>query len=229
MKKTLLLGLIVLFPYLAKTQIDEDRIGAWYMYFFTAKFGESQWGVQGDAQWRNWNLGGDLEQLLLRGGVTYRPKEANILLTIGYANITTGTYGEASVTTGENRIYQEALYPVKVGNRVYLNHRVRFEQRFIENQDFRTRYRFNLMMNIPVNQQEMSAKAIYLAFYNELFINGQREIGSGNEVELYDRNRFYSGIGYIFNQGLRTQLGFMNQSTDNWQKNQLQFSFHHNF
>ncbi len=50
------------------------KTGAWYMYFFNAPFEGSQWGLQGDVQYRNWDLGGDLEQLLIRGGLTWRPK-----------------------------------------------------------------------------------------------------------------------------------------------------------
>ena len=45
-------------------------MGAWYMYFFNTTINESLWGIQGDIQFRNWDMGGDLEQLLLRGGLT---------------------------------------------------------------------------------------------------------------------------------------------------------------
>lgn len=208
-------------------QIDENKLGAWYMYFFNTSFKESLWGIQGDVQYRNWNAGGDLEQLLLRGGVTYQPKKADIKLTLGYGNVTTGSFGPDNSTSTESRIYQEALFPVRFGNRVYTNHRFRYEQRFVENQDFRTRYRYNLFLNIPLNKPAMDKKTIYLAFYNELFINGQRQIGNGNNVEIFDRNRFYTALGYVMNESLRIQLGVMNQTTNNWGKNQLQFSFHH--
>lgn len=53
-----------------RAQVDEDQLGAWYMYFFNAPFENSQWGLQGDVQYRNWDLIGDLEQFLIRGGVT---------------------------------------------------------------------------------------------------------------------------------------------------------------
>ena len=212
-----------------KAQVDESQLGAWDMCFFNGTFKEGPWGVQGDIQYRNWNLGGDLEQLLLRGGITYRPNNANILFTLGYGNITTGSYGSDNSTTGESRIYQEALFPVQFGNRFYTNHRFRYEQRFVENQDFRTRYRYNLFLNIPLNKAALEDKTIYLAFYNELFINGQRDIGDGNTVEIFDRNRFYYALGYIIKRGLKVQLGAMRQTTDNWGKNQLQLSLHHNF
>ncbi len=207
-------------------QINRDELGAWYMYFFNTTFKESPWGIQGDIQYRNWDMGGDLEQLLLRGGLTYKPKNADVKLTLGYGNITTGSYGPDESTTQESRIYQEALFPVQFGNRIYTNHRFRYEQRFVENQDFRTRYRYNLFLNIPINKPAMEAKTIYLALYNELFINGQRGVGNGNTVELFDRNRFYASLGYMINKKLKIQLGVMNQSTNSWSKNQLQLSFH---
>ena len=69
-------------------EVDEDQLGAWYMYFFNAKFADSQWGLQGDVQYRAWDWGSDMEQLLLRGGVTWRPKSDDVMFTLGYANIT---------------------------------------------------------------------------------------------------------------------------------------------
>ena len=87
------------------SQIDDDKMGAWYMYFFNTTFNDGPWGVQGDVQYRNWNLGGDLEQLLLRGGLTYQGKDSNIKFTLGYGNITTGVYGDSKDTSSESRIY----------------------------------------------------------------------------------------------------------------------------
>ena len=230
MKKNILFILISVFFFLPKTveaQIDEDKLGAWYMYFFNTTFKESPWGVQGDVQFRNWNIAGDLEQLLLRGGVTYKPKKVDIKLTLGYGNITTGSYGSDNSTTSESRIYQEALYPVQFGNRIYTNHRFRYEQRFVEGQDLRTRYRYNLFLNIALNKPEMNEKTLYLALYNELFINGQRSTGNGNTVEIFDRNRLYAALGYVVKKGIKIQFGVMNQTSNNWSKNQLQLSFHH--
>ena len=208
---------------------NTNQMGAWYMYFYDAKFKDSRIGVQGDVQYRNWNIIGDLEQLLLRSGVTYRPKNTNIKLTLGYAHITTGELGDSNNTSTENRIYQEAFLPQKVGGRIYLIHRFRYEQRFVEDQDFRTRYRYNLFMNIPINSKEFINKTFYAALYNELFINGQREIGNNQQVEYFDRNRTYLGIGYVLNPKLKFQLGWMNQKTNSMGKGQLQVSVHHNF
>lgn len=227
MRKTILALAVLLSAVPLTAQIDEDQMGAWYMYFFNARFKESTLGFQGDIQYRNWNLGGDLEQLLLRGGFNFQPKGSKSRFTLGYGNITTGTFGEETSTVMEHRIYQEALMPHNPLNRVYLNHRFRYEQRFVENQDFRTRYRYALFMSIPFNKPEVTRSAVYLSLYNELFINGQREIGDDRTVELFDRNRTYLGLGYAFTDRLRIQGGWMYQLTDNWKKGQLQLSLHH--
>lgn len=228
MRKTLLILVIVTFTLPSFSQVDESQTGAWYMYFFNHQFKDSQFGIQGDFQYRDWQGLGDMEQLLLRSGFTYIPKETNIKFTLGFANITSGVPGCNDDTSNENRIYQEVLFPSKFG-RFFLTHRFRYEQRFVENQDFRTRYRYNLFLNIPINNKELSPKTIYAALYNELFINGQQDIGDGREVELFDRNRTYLGMGYVLDKNIRFQLGWMNQKTDNWGKGQLQLSMHHNF
>ncbi|MEM7551831.1 MAG: DUF2490 domain-containing protein [Bacteroidota bacterium] len=208
---------------------DEDQLGAWYMYFFNKQFENSRFGIQGDYQFRFWDFGSDLEQILLRTGLTYDPKNADILFTFGYAHITSGTFGESSRTTTENRMYQEALFPQKIGSRILLNHRIRYEQRWVEDQDFRTRYRYNLFINIPVNDTKLDKGVVYAALYNEIFINGQTDIGDGRTVQLFDRNRTYLGAGYGILKNLRIQLGWMRQATVNFAKNQAQFSLHHNF
>lgn len=209
---------------------DEDQLGAWYMYFYNTTFKESNWGIQGDIQYRDWRGLGDREQLLLRSGVTYSPIDSEIKFTFGFANITTGQYGtDMDNPVSENRIYQEALFSNTILKRLLLTHRFRYEQRWVEEQDFRTRYRYNLFVNVPFNNENLVKNTYYLAMYNELFINGEREIGNGREVEFFDRNRTYLGLGYVIKDNIRVQLGWMEQTTNNWQKGQLQFSLHHTF
>ena len=217
------------FSLTAFSQIDTSKTGAWYMYFYNHQFSDSQFGVQGDFQYRDWQGLGDMEQLMLRSGLTFTPKDSGLKFTLGFANITSGQFGGSNDTSNENRIYQEALIPQKLGSRFYLTHRFRYEQRFVDGQDFRTRYRYNVFLNVPLNKKELKPKAIYLALYNELFVNGQKEIGDNRMVELFDRNRTYLGFGYVLNPKIRFQLGWMNQKTDNIGKGQWQVSMHHKF
>ncbi len=214
---------------MAQSGPDEDQLGAWYMYFGSTNLGKSNFGLQGDYQFRFWKPAGDLEQVLLRTGLSYVPEQTNVKFILGYAHITSGVPGESTQTSNESRIYQEALLPQKVGSRFYITHRLRYEQRWVEGQNFRTRYRYNLFLNVPLNAKELVRKTVYLALYNEIFINGQKQIGGGRSVAYFDRNRFYLGIGYGLRDNLRGQLGWMKQTTDNWRKEQLQFSLHHSF
>ncbi len=223
----LILFATIFLPNLTSAQVDEDQLGGWYMYFWNTTFTESKFGLQGDIQYRNWDIMGDLEQLLLRGGLTYSPANINAKFTAGYGHITSGTFGESSNTSTESRIYQEALLPHKLSEQLLLTHRFRYEQRWVETQDFRTRFRYNLFLNIPLNQPNLNRNSVYLAFYNEIFINGERNIGEGRTVELFDRNRFYSAIGYGFTDSLRMQFGYLKQTNTAYSKGQLQLSLHH--
>ncbi|MCB0791934.1 MAG: DUF2490 domain-containing protein [Flavobacteriales bacterium] len=211
---------------LLNAQVNRHQLGAWYMGFWRLGFGEGRWGAQGDVQFRNWDAGADLEQLLLRGGVTYSPKNVQATLTLGYAYILSGAPGESTATTNESRVYQEALLPHHPGWRLFLTHRFRLEERFVQHQDFRTRVRYALFLNAPLNRPKVGPGAVYLALYDELFINGERGIGEGRTVSLFDRNRAYGALGYALNDHLRLQAGAMLQSTDAWTKPQLQLSLH---
>jgi len=232
MKKGIKIWLVLicnLLSFHSYSQINEDETGAWYMYFWNTNIKQSSFGFQGDIQYRNWNIIGDLDQLLLRGGFTFSPSKSDVKFTLGFAHITSGVYGESKDTKQESRIYQEALLPQKIGERFYLMHRFRFEQRFVENQNFRTRWRYNLFITLPLNKTELKKGAIYLSVYNEIFINGERNIGNGNSVEIFDRNRTYGAIGYSISDNLKLQIGYMKQTTDNWSKGQIQLSVHQKF
>ena len=194
------------------------------MYFGNFRFKESSWAIHGEAQYRNYNFLGDLDQLLLRTGLQYNLKSGQASFLAGYASITSGALGESNETFHENRIYQEAILRQKLG-RVGIMHRYRFEQRWIANQDLRTRLRYALFLNIPLNSKELTEKgSVYIQIYDELFINGQR---TERVTQLFDRNRIYAALGYRVSQGLAFQVGFMEQTTSNFSNSQLQFTCFH--
>jgi len=225
---TILLGLgLVSGP--LRAQIDESQTGAWYMYFFNAPFASSRWGITGDAQYRSWDFGGDLQQALLRSGVTWRTKDADAIFTLGYAYVVAGEFGSDSAKFVENRTYQDALLPQKIGERFYIRHRFRFEQRWIEDQDFRTRYRYTFFMDVPLNQTDLNKGAWYLSFFDEIFLNGQRDIGDDRTVEVFDQNWLYGAIGYSPADSLRLQAGYMHIYANAFQKGQIMLSLSQTF
>lgn len=221
--------LLALIPTFAAAQVDEDETGAWYMYMWNTSLDDSNFGFQGDIQHRNWDLGGDLEQLLIRGGATWSPGNSNVTYTVGLAHITSGAYGRDDSKSREKRLYQEALVPQQLGDRVFLTHRFRLEQRDVDDQDFRNRFRYFIALNYPLNQNNLGQGAVYLSLYNELFVNLERDIGDRREVDYFDRNRTYVALGYSLTDNVRLQFGYMHQETDNLGKGQLQFNLIHRF
>lgn len=202
---------------------SNDKSGAWYMYFGNLRFKESPWAIHGEAQFRNFNTFGDLDQLLLRTGLQYNSKSGQSSFLAGYASITNGKEGDSKSTFHENRLYQEVILRQKTG-KLGLMHRYRFEQRWIENQDFRTRFRYAFFVNVPLNSKELSEKGtVYLQIYDEIFINGEKLKG---KVQLFDRNRLYLGLGYRLQKGLALQLGFMEQTTNSVSRGQFQLGVH---
>lgn len=108
--------------------------------------------------------------------------------------------------------------------RVVLRHRFRYEQRFMEGRDFNTRYRYCLFADIPINNARIQEKTVYIALYNEIFINGKR---NEDTPALYDRDRIYLGAGYRLTKNFGIQLGWMNQMLEKTSKSQVMLSLHH--
>ena len=226
-QKSLIFFLLLIGSQRVFAQVNENKLGIWYMYAFNADLNNSLWGFQGDIQHRNWNISNDLEQLLLRGGVHYTPKDTRLKITAGYAYIKSSFYGSDDTQNHENRIYQEVRFPHKIGSRFYMSHRIRFEQRIIQNQDFRTRFRYALGLDLALNNRLMIPKTWFISAYDEIFINGQKDTGNNVEVDILDRNRAYIGLGYIFSSHIKSTIGLLHQSTSNWSKNQFVVSLIH--
>lgn len=213
----------------ARAQIDEDQTGAWYVYIWNASLEDSNLGFEGDIQHRNWDSGGDLQQLLIRAGVRWAPEGSRNSYTFGLAHITSGTFGPSGEKVREKRIYQQALLPRTVGDKIYMTHRFRFEQRWIDGLDFRTRLRYFFGINYPLNQDTLGQGAIFLSFYNELFVNLERDVGRGLRVDYFDRNRLYLAAGYSVRDNIRLQFGYMHQETNLVDKGQLVLSLSQSF
>jgi hypothetical protein len=203
--------LFLLIPFLAAAQPGEP--GNWLIYFGDKRFNE-KWNWHSEVQYRNFNLLGDTEQLLLRTGFGYNLTENNNNVHLGYAFIYSEPYlpnSDQKISFNEHRIYQQFITRQTFG-RFSIQHRYRFEQRFFD-EDFKLRLRYFLSFNVAVNHKTMQDKTIYLSVYNEIFLN--------TDNPVFDRNRLYGGLGYRLNRHFRGELGLMNQATSFWARNQL--------
>lgn len=218
MKKIIVL-LLLCSPFLGFNQ--ESDLGNWIMYFGNKQI-NSKFNWHHEVQYRNYNVVGDLEQLLLRTGIGYNLTENNNNILLGYGYILSENYigdTDDKMDINEHRIYQQFITKQKISI-VSLQHRYRFEQRFVED-DFKLRFRYFLGFNIPVNKKELEGKTFYLSAYNEIFLN--------TKDNVFDRNRLYGGIGYKINQQLRFELGYMNQFLQNTSRDQINIMAYVNF
>lgn len=183
----------------AYVQSQDSNLGNWLIYIGNKKLNQ-KWNIHNEVQYRNYDAIGDLEQLLLRTGLGYSFNENKNNILLGYGYILSENYiGDTNEKTdvNEHRIFQQFTSKQNVG-RVKLNHRYRFEQRFVES-DFKMRFRYFLGLNIPFK----STSAFYFSAYNEIFLN--------TKSSIFDRNRVFGGIGYQFSKNIRLEAGYMNQ------------------
>ena len=205
MKK--ILSLIALLLLCSSAISQEKGPGNWLIYIGSKQL-NPKWNFHHEVQYRNYNTLGDLEQLLIRTGLGYNlGSRSNLLLGYGYINSENFTgNGNDQTTVEEHRIFQQFITKQNIGS-VSLQHRYRFEQRFVES-NFRTRFRYFLGINVPFRSSKY-----YVSMYNEIFLNG--------ESNVFDRNRIYGGLGYKIRKGIKIELGYMSQVLETASRDQI--------
>ncbi|WP_282124506.1 DUF2490 domain-containing protein [Algibacter mikhailovii] len=209
--KRLQILVLVLLPIFCFSQNSD--LGNWLLYFGNKQI-NSKLNWHNEVQYRSYNAISDLEQLLIRTGIGYNLTENNNNILLGYGYILSENYTgntDEKQSVNEHRIYQQFITKQNIGI-VSLQHRYRFEQRFIES-DFKLRLRYFLGLNIPLNKKQLTDKTLYASMYNEIFLNTQKEV--------FDRNRLYGALGYKLSSTIRFELGYMNQFLSNGCRDQI--------
>jgi hypothetical protein len=202
---------LLMFP-ATSWSIDENQTGAWYSFIYSKSFLDSRWGLKGDWQYRKWDLDGDLQTFLIRNAVTYTIND-NWTAAAGYAHLTRGEFGASDRKNTEHRTYQEIVYRHQAGD-LSVSHRLRTEQRWIQNRSRTERYRYNLSIQYPLTDRW------YLSGYNEYFVN------AGGK---FDQNRTKAALGYRVNAQNRIHAGYMYQVDNDFEKGQVMLSWYLDF
>lgn len=214
-------------------QVYPQSGGYWVGYFGDNKI-NSRFGIHSEVQARNYGIDQSVETLLLRAGLNVYLNPST-MVTAGYGYI----YGDPTSDdviasqTSENRIWQQLILRNRTRN-IFLEHRYRLEQRFIHNRtsethqtDHRVRYRFQTIF--PLYSIDPYLRHWFVSVNNEIMVNLKSE-----PSELFDRNRFFAGIGYQVSPKMNFQLGYMNQfaksggRTKGHTDNLVQFSVSYN-
>jgi len=195
-------------------------LGNWFIYIGNQRFAE-KWNWWNEVQHRNYNVAGDLEQLIVRTGIGRNLTEGNNNLLLGYAFIHSEPYTPGSSvksSVNEHRIFQQFITRQSFG-RVFLQHRYRLEERFLPDR-FRARFRYFLGLNIPMNKPKMEQGAWYLSLYKEFFLHTDKAV--------FDRNRGYGALGYQMGKDVRLEMGLMTQMQETRSRGQFQIALFNN-
>lgn len=213
--------LIAFFMSMVVAQAQENAVGNWLVYSGMGRLNQA-WSIAADVQYRSYNYGSDVEQIIIRPMFNYHLAGTGNTIGLGYGFVHTKPYvgdGSDRISFNEHRIFQQLLTRQFI-ERVALIHRYRFEQRFFED-DFRLRFRYGLIINAPLNKREIERGTLYAALSNEVFLNTAQRI--------FDRNRLFVGLGYGISRSLRLEGGLLYQIFETNNRPQIQLTLLHNF
>jgi|GEM_PF-2440200 hypothetical protein len=177
----------------------------WFSDFTKINF-KKNWSFYFDFGLRGTEWAGKWSQQLVRPGVSYMVKEkVNITAGIAYfKHFSAGSYRE------EFRGWQQLLITNAV-KRIKINHRLRIEQRSMENtiegkksNTFTNRYRYMLQLQVPLNHASLNDRTWYVAISDEIMFNSGKEV----VYNSFDQNRASIGIGYKQNDLFSAMLSY---------------------
>lgn len=219
------IGLYLFFFFNLKlfAQVNTTDIGSWTMLFNQTRL-HDKWSLHAEVQFRSYEIKPNTEQLLIRAGVNFHAN-SSLVFTAGYGWITNYDNDEKffkDQVVDENRIWEQVVLKNNTG-RIYFEHRYRFEQRWINassNTNYKNRIRYLLRVTVPLNNNELKKKTLFIGLYNEVFINLANS--------PFDRNRLFGAMGYQVNSATAIQLGYLLQTVGTKSKQYLQLGLNFN-
>jgi hypothetical protein len=199
---------------------DRNSIG-WFNYFGTFAL-SAKTSVHTEYQWRRQQWVSNWQQSLLRLGINYQVN-AKLQLRFGYAWIETFPYGKYPINAlgkdfTEHRLFQAATITDKLG-KANLSHRFMLEQRWLgrysspnltkeDDHVFVNRMRYQFRMQIPLQGKTIGNRIPYAVLYDEIFMG----FGKNVNENLFDQNRIGLLLGYAFNNTIKIEAGYLNQT-----------------
>ena len=184
-----------------------------------------------DKRYGNTQFPSDIQYYFQTGPIYKYSPNLNFVF-LGYIYQRTNPFSDSFVN--ENRLFQQVIYGTdSLFGR--LTHRVRFEERFIQNRTtgetpFSTRLRYQVALLVPLQGSELDNGEFYFNIYNEFYFSL-----TGSKNALYSENWSYAGIGYQTAEYGRIEAGpliqrsVINQQHDIRYIDLLQLNWSYNF
>ena len=184
------------------------------MYFGMNKVAEND-RIHSEIQIRTYDLHGSLNQILLRAGWlhSFGP---SISIAGGYAFIY-GQTAEEERASREHRLWEQLIQFDKFDH-VWMEHRYRLEQRFMDNDagsSYQTRARYRLQATFWLT--DPGSRGFFVNTYDEIFI--------AFTERPFDQNRLYGAIGYAINDHTNVQVGYLMNTYQQQNLHRLQLWF----
>ncbi len=187
--------------------------GVWLGLYTKYRFND-RWGYYGEYHVRMKEGMHKMAQVYLRFGATYKVSKY-LDFTAGFVN----PYYWAPNPEAENmdrvvpqyRLWQQGVL-VTPFEHVKVMHQLRMEQRWRRDYqksspfELTYRFRYKLTAYIPLNHRDFSVHTLFLAFYEEIFMQAGRSIVYNH----FEDNRAYAGLGYNLSPSLQVHAGYMN-------------------
>lgn len=183
-----------------------NRVQSWYGYFNQTRITD-KFGFWLDVHFRNLEARHP-HQTIFRPALTYYLND-NFRINVGYAYAYNFAQEGKSAAFQEHRPWQQLWWRTKYPGFVTTQW-IRTEQRFVQqlsgDYNFNYRFRYNVLLQVPLIGKELKEKTPYFVVQDEIFINAGKNIVNN----VFDQNRFFVGLGYYFTDHLHVQLGYMN-------------------
>jgi len=216
LKFSLILLLLLFVGQSLFAQQEDIPFGGWYTLSASKNLNDN--GLSGNASvlFRNWDVIGELQQAVYGAGLAYKVENINLKIAGGYHHFDISDRDDGNTIIGsENRTYISLLAPHKFSERLSVDHRIMFEQRWLDNQDFRTRFRVMQNGKWALTEAE---KTSTLILQNDIFLNGQQDIGNGNQVSFFDQNRTMLAVQKPVNDWITVRIGARHHIFNNFNR-----------
>lgn len=199
-KSSFFLFLLIFSKTFSQTNLSE-HISGFNMTSFTYKH-DKHWMAYLELQERQIENFSKIDYYEIKGGLGYNiNKDNQAFLGMGrYAN-----YSNDKISKEELRIWLQYTYSFNI-DRLRIDNRIRLEKRFFHNPitDANTddeRYRLRISGTLPLNNEKLKPNTWFVNAFDEMFV--------GPKEPLFKRNRVFGGFGYVFNNYMSVNSGYM--------------------